>query len=51
MPDHDQPPDGQHQRVPDGHPVQDVAEVSVEQEEDAPAVGILKRKKYSTKIY
>ena len=29
--DHDQPPDGQHQGVPDGHPVQDQREVDVEQ--------------------
>ena len=43
VPDHDQPPDGQHQGVPDGHPVQDQREVDVEQEEDCPAVGILNR--------
>ena len=42
--DHDEPPDCQDQRVPDGHPVQDVTEVGVEQEEHTPAVGILKRK-------
>lgn len=40
--DHDEPPDCQDQRVPDGHPVQDVTEVGVEQEEHTPAVGILK---------
>ena len=40
--DHDQSPDCQHQGVPDGHPVQDVTEVGVEQEEHTPAVGILK---------
>ena len=45
--DHDEPPDCQDQRVPDGHPVQDVTEVGVEQEEDGPAVGILK---YSERI-
>ena len=41
--DHDEPPDGQHQGVPDGHPVEDQSEVGVEQEEDGPAVGILRR--------
>ena len=40
--DHDQPPDRQHQGVPDGHGVHDVGEVDVEQEEHCPGVGILK---------
>ena len=41
--DHDESPDCQHQGVPDGHSVQDQGEVGVEQQEDCPAVGILKR--------
>ena len=41
--DHDEPPDCQHQGVPDGHSVQDQGEVGVEQQEDCPAVGILNR--------
>ena len=41
--DHDQSPDGQHQGVPDGHPVQDQSKVGMEQEEDCPAVGVLNR--------
>ena len=36
--DHDEPPDGQGQRQPDRHRVDEVAEVHVEQHEVAPAL-------------
>ena len=36
--DYDQPPDGQHQGVPDGHRVQDHGEVHMEQKEETPVV-------------
>ena len=39
--DHDQPPDSQHQGVPDGHRVEDHGEVDMEQQEDTPVIGKL----------
>jgi hypothetical protein len=36
--DHDQPPDGQHQGVPDGHRVNEYGEVTMKQEENSPVV-------------
>ena len=42
--DHDQPPDSQHQGVPDGDRVQGHREVAVEPEEQAPAVRKLEEK-------
>ena len=42
-PDHDEPPDGQTEGQPDGDGVDHDAEVDVEQEEDCPAHGKLKR--------
>ena len=39
--DHDQPPDGQDQGVPDGHCVEEHGEVPMKQEEHGPVVGKL----------
>ena len=42
--DHDEPPHGQHQGVPDGHRVKDHGEVHMEQQKEPPVVGKLKEK-------
>ena len=39
--DHDEPPDGEDQGVPDGHGVHDVGEVDMEQQEHGPGVRVL----------
>ena len=42
-PDHDEPPDGQTEGQPDRHCVDHYAEIDVEQQEDGPAHGKLKK--------
>ena len=49
-PDHDEPPDGQAEGQPDGDCVDHYAEIYVEQQEDGPAHGKLKKANMEKKV-